>query len=148
MEEVETGEISLERGLEGDHKGARFPRRQITVMANEAWIAALADLPLLENSTSTDLSWTTRRANLLVEQVELPRAKGGIVAIGSVQLEITGQTVPCRRMDEAQPGLLKALYPDWRGGITCRVLQEGVIQLGDAVNVLFAPPERRIRLPG
>ena len=48
MEELQVGSVSIERGLERDHKGAKFPRRQITVMSIEAWQAAnaeLADLP-------------------------------------------------------------------------------------------------------
>ncbi len=89
-----------------------------------------------------------RRANLLVEAVDLPRAKGGLIAIGDVQLEITNQTVPCGRMDEAHPGLLKALHPEWRGGVTCRVLQAGDVRIGDLVEILHAPPEHRIKLPG
>ena len=51
-------------------------------------------------------------------------------------------------MEEAHAGLLKALHPDWRGGITTRVLEGGVLKIGDPVEVLHAPPERRIRLPG
>jgi MOSC domain-containing protein YiiM len=51
-------------------------------------------------------------------------------------------------MDEARAGLLRALYPDWRGGITCRVVEGGDVALGDAVDVLVAPPERKVRLPG
>ena len=30
-------------------------------------------------------------------------------------------------MDEAEPGLMAALKPDWRGGVCCRVIQGGEI---------------------
>jgi MOSC domain-containing protein YiiM len=80
--------------------------------------------------------------------VELPRAKGGIVRIGAVRLEVTGQTYPCSRMEEARAGLLKALAAEWRGGVTCRVLSGGQIELGDAVEVLARPREVVPRLPG
>ena len=89
-----------------------------------------------------------RRANLLVEGVELPRAKGGAHRVGPVRLEVTGQTYPCIRMEEARAGLLKALARDWRGGVTCRVLSGGPIALGDAVEVLVRPREVVPRLPG
>ena len=35
-------------------------------------------------------------------------------------LEVTGETDPCERMEEIQPGLFQALAPGWRGGVTCR----------------------------
>jgi MOSC domain-containing protein YiiM len=146
MQELERGSISVERGLEGDHKGAKLPRRQITVMSIEAWLEANAALPDLAGCET--LAWTVRRANLLVEGVALPRAKGGRLAIGAVELEITDQTVPCGRMDEAHSRLLKALSPDWRGGVTCRVVRGGEISVGDDVEILLSPPERRVNLPG
>ena len=39
-------------------------------------------------------------------------------------------------MEAAQPGLRAALQPEWRGGVTCRVLQSGTIQRGDAVKIV------------
>ena len=141
METLEASQITVEAGLEGDSRGAKYPDRQITIMSREAWEAALADVE------RPDLPWTTRRANLLVEGVELPRAAGGVVRIGSVILDITGETNPCARMDEACPGLLKALHPDWRGGVTCSVVEGGPIALGDTVEVLISPEERRRVLP-
>jgi MOSC domain-containing protein YiiM len=77
----------------------------------------------------------------------LPRARGGILRIGDVKLEVTYPTQPCRRMDEAFAGLLKALHPDWRGGVTCQVLEGGRVTVGDEVEVLVSPPEREMRLP-
>ena len=142
MQEIAEGLISLEAGLAGDSKGAKFPLRQITVVAREAWAAATAD------AGDPTLPWTARRANLLVEGVELPKGKGGVLRIGPVRLEVTGQTYPCVRMEEARNGLLRALAKDWRGGVTCRVLMCGGICLGDAVEVLVPAHEVLPRLPG
>ncbi|MEM7636959.1 MAG: MOSC domain-containing protein, partial [Pseudomonadota bacterium] len=94
-----------------------------------------------------DLAWTARRANLLVQGVDLPRAAGGVLRINDVVLEVTSQTVPCKRMDDALNGLRKALHPDWRGGVSCRVLEGGRVMLDDRVEVLVSPPQRVIRLP-
>lgn len=146
MEELASGTITVDRGLEGDHKGPKFPRRRITVLAREAWEDALAELSRREG-TEVRLPWTTRRANLLVEGVRLPRARDGIIRIGPVLLEITSETNPCGRMEEAFPGLLKALHPEWRGGVTCKVLVGGIVTLGDEVEVVVAPPEHVTRLP-
>lgn len=147
MEEIATGEITLAAGLTGDFRGAKFPARQVTVLAIEDWEAALADLAGIAGPP--ELPWTTRRANLLVEGVRLPRAKGAILQIGLVQLAVTGQTNPCHRMEEAHRGLLSALHPHWRGGVTCRVVEPGAITVGDRARVISSPPERGPpRLPG
>lgn len=146
MQEIGRGDISVDGGLAGDHKGPKFPRRRITVLSREDWQAALAELTDLGGPVV--LPWTVRRANLLVEGVRLPRAAGGIVRIGPVLLEVTYPTQPCSRMDEAHQGLLKALHPAWRGGITCAVREGGTLAIGDAVEIVMSPPERRMRLPG
>ena len=142
MQERAQGRITVAAGLDGDFKGAKYPRRQITVLAREAWEAALHEIG------HDTLPWTARRANLLTEGVRLPRAAGGIVRIGQVLLEVTGQTYPCQRMEEACAGLLSALAKDWRGGVTARVIEGGLVAQGDLVEVLVDPPEIRPRLPG
>ncbi len=144
MEVIARGRVTIEAGLEGDYRGAKYPKRQITVLAKEDWEAALADVPGAPN-----LPWTARRANFLVDGVDLSQAAGAVLRLGAVTLEVTGETNPCHRMEEASPGLLKALSPDWRGGVTCRVLEGGDVAVGDAVEVAFAPaPTPKVKLPG
>ena len=146
METANSGVITLDEGLAGDARGAKFKSRQITVLALEDWERALASLNTMIRPVT--LPWTTRRANLLVAGLRLPRAKGARITVGSgVVLEVTGQTHPCHRMETAYPGLLSALAPEWRGGLTCRVLAGGPIVLGDEVTVASSPPEQVIRLP-
>jgi MOSC domain-containing protein YiiM len=144
VELIERGRITVEAGLDGDWRGPKSEDRRVTVMTREGFEAALKELP----ADAATLTWTARRANLLVEGVRLPNAVGGVIQIGPVVLDITGETAPCSRMDEAYPGLLKALHPDWRGGVLCRVVEGGEIALGDAVEVLIAPAERTRTLPG
>ncbi len=130
METLDSGRISVELGLEGDHRGVRKagkdPKRQVTLLTREAWDAACADL-------GRAVPWTFRRSNLLVESLELPRAPGTIIAIGDVRLEMTVEIDPCQRMDEQAPGLQAALTPDWRGGVGCRVLSGGEVAVGDTI---------------
>jgi MOSC domain-containing protein YiiM len=142
MEELDHASITREAGIAGDSKGVKFPKRQITLLERELWEAALFTLG------NPDLAWTARRANLLVADIHLPRGAGSIVMVGAVRLEVTAQTSPCARMDELWPGLRRALAPDWRGGVTCRVLEGGDIALGDSVEVLreIIPP--KVHLPG
>lgn len=129
MQELPVTTISTSKGVEGDSRG-KPGKRQVTVMSQESWHKTCADLNI-------DLPWTTRRANLLVSGVEFgPQDVGKILVIGDAQLEITREADPCRRMDEAQPGLKQALVGDWRGGVCCRVLQAGQIRIGDRVNLV------------
>jgi MOSC domain-containing protein YiiM len=147
MQTGESVEISVERGVDGDHKGSKFRRRAVTILAREDWEAALLDLAATGADVS-DLDWTARRANLLVDGVRLPRAIGATLRIGPVLLEVTYPTTPCARMDEAREGLRKALHPEWRGGVTCLVLEGGRVDVGESVEIIHSPPERQRKLPG
>jgi MOSC domain-containing protein YiiM len=143
MQVMEAGTITQAAGLVGDFKGLKFRKRQITVLAIEDWRAAC------EAVGAPDLPWTSRRANLLVEGLALPRARGSILGLGAVRLEVTGQTYPCVRMEQVHKGLLRALASDWRGGLTCTVLAGGPVRLGDPVTVLEARQwELPLPLPG
>lgn len=137
MEELKSARIRLQGGIVGDNRG-RFASRAVTILSIEDWRKALAAL----NPPRPGLDWTTRRANLLVEGIRLPRSAGSRLRVGPVELEVTGQTSPCSRMEEQCTGLLKALSPDWRGGVTCRVLREGAVTLGDEVEIVRELPER------
>jgi MOSC domain-containing protein YiiM len=119
-------EIAIADGVSGDARGKR-PGRQVTVVFREGWDAACRDL-------GVELPWTTRRANLLVEGVPVPR-QGKHLVIGSLVLEVTQETQPCQVMDVAHRGLRAALTPDWRGGVCCRVVAGGTIRVGDKVDI-------------
>ena len=120
MQELAGADVTLDGGVADDLRG-RSGRRQVTVLSLESWRAACREL-------GRELPWTTRRANLLVTGVDLA-ATGGL-RIGEVELEVTGETAPCERMEEACPGLRAALTPAWRGGVTCRVLRPGALVPG------------------
>ena len=127
MEPRESIPVSREAGLEGDSRG-RTRDRNVTVITREGWDATCKTL-------GDDLPWTTRRANLLVEGVDLTETTGARVRIGEVLLEVTGECEPCALMDKFRDGLREALTPEWRAGVMCRVLEEGTLQLGEAVSV-------------
>ena len=127
METVGTAAVSIEDGVEGNVRTSR--RRKVTVVAAEAWAAACAEL-------DADLPWTLRRANLLVEGLELPRQPGARLRIGGVVLEVTQETEPCALMDAQHPGLKAALSPDWRGGVSCMVVEGGQAAVGDPATIV------------
>ena len=95
-------------------------------MNHQAWLQAC-------NELNKNLSWLTRRANLLVDDIDLYQSKDKIIKIGDVSLLVTGETDPCSRMDEAESGLFNALVENWRGGVCCKVISGGEININDKV---------------
>ena len=128
MQTLDTAEISEETGVANDFRGT-LEKRQVTVISARAWRQACDEV-------GKELPWTTRRANLLVDEIDLPTVAGGTIEVGPVKLRITMEVDPCARMDEQYPGLKRALLPDWRGGVACSVVQGGQVTIGDLVTVI------------
>jgi MOSC domain-containing protein YiiM len=122
--ELKEAEVGGAEGIQGDARG-RKPGRQVTVLFREGWESACGEL-------GVTLPWVMRRANLLVEGIAIPR-EGGQLRIGDLVLEVTQETKPCHLMEAAHRGLKRALTPEWRGGVCCRVLKDGKIRVGDRV---------------
>ncbi len=133
MEILEDADVSEQTGVARDFRG-KPGERQVTVVSKEAWAAVCEDL-------GKQIPWTTRRANFLVEDCELPQRTGDVLDIGGVRLQVTMEVDPCKRMEEQYEGLRDAMTPDWRGGVACTVLKGGPVQLGDDVSVLPADGE-------
>jgi MOSC domain-containing protein YiiM len=127
MERKTAVSVHPETGMTGDYH--TNGKRQITILFKESWEAACAELDV-------ELPWTTRRANVYVAGISPLDCVGKRLQIGSVLLEVTGETRPCHIMEAAQPGLRAALEPEWRGGITCRVLQGGTVERGNVVAIV------------
>ncbi|KZK68213.1 molybdenum cofactor biosysynthesis protein [Shewanella baltica] len=129
MNEVLCANVTQLSGVEKDVFG-RPGKRQVTVLSKIQWQQAC-------HSIEADLPWTTRRANLLVDDLVFSSADvGKHLQIGELRLEITGETDPCKKMEIAHIGLEAALTPDWRGGVTCRVLNDAMIHLGDEITLV------------
>ncbi|MGI2155258.1 MOSC domain-containing protein [Shewanella oncorhynchi] len=130
MKEVLCANVTQLSGVEKDVFG-RPGKRQVTVLSKLQWQQAC-------RAIEAELPWTTRRANLLVDGLVFSSADvGKHLQIGELLLEITGETDPCKKMEIAHVGLEAALTPDWRGGITCRVLNDAMIHLGDEIAIFF-----------
>ena len=123
-------EVTKESGIVEDSRG-KPGKRQITVLSCLSWADVCEEL-------EAHLPWTMRRANIFLDSPRFNESYvGKRIQIGdSVVLEITGETTPCKRMGEQHPGLEETLRPDWRGGVTCRVIEEGSIQVGDKVSFI------------
>lgn len=113
------------RGIEGNaNQGGR---RQVILLEEEAWTEALSEL-------EAELAPSARRANLLLSGIRLEGTRGRVLRVGACRLRIWSECPPCERMDEALPGLRKALRPRWRGGACAEVLEGGEVRVGDEVD--------------
>ena len=121
-----SAKVSFDHGVGDDSRGLIQGDRQVTVMTQESWDATCAEL-------GKKLHWTTRRANIMIEGIDLENTTGDLLKVGNFMLEITGELKPCHRMDEQIVGLTKALVPNWRGGVMCKILREGIVNENDEV---------------
>lgn len=119
-------QLTLVAGQGVDGSVGRSSRRQVTILSQEGWTAALQELGKM-------VAPQARRANLLISGLNLAQTRGQILRVGPCRLAIGGELTPCERMDEAAAGLRTALAPHWRGGVFAQVLEGGVVRVGDRV---------------
>lgn len=135
IETLDQIHVSRAQGVAGDHRGALAARkqsfrRQVSLIERESWEAALADC-------GAAIEWQHSRRNLLIDGISLPRAPGTMIAIGTaLVIEVLDECDPCERMEALAPGLRAGLMPDWRGGFLGRVVEDGIIAVGDEVRIL------------
>lgn len=124
---VDSAQLIVNAGIEGDHHAARGGgRRQVSLIQQEhlGAIAALAGLDAVDPALL--------RRNLVVSGISLAALRDCCFRIGGAVLEGTGDCQPCSRMEEnLGPGGYNAMRG--HGGITARVLQGGLVRIGDTV---------------
>ena len=129
MTEVEQAEAVTERGLRGDRYTGGSGKRGITLIQAEHLpvIAALAG----REHVAPD----TLRRNLVVSGIPLVALKGRRFRVGGLVLEGTESCDPCSRMEDALgPGGYNAMRG--HGGLCARIVEGGIVRVGDAVEAL------------
>jgi MOSC domain-containing protein YiiM len=133
MEVLDTAELIEGQGIAGDFRGTRKAgstgQNGMVLIEAADWAAAVAEC-------GAAVPWYERRANLLVEDLDVPQQMGAKLRIGhEVLVEITQECAPCDRMEGLHPGLRAALKPDWRAGARARVLRGGEVAIGDEIRI-------------
>ncbi len=124
MDAADRATLIAGRGLAGDaNQGGT---RQVTLIELERWRQ-------LMDASRADLDTSARRANLVVEGLDLVNSRGRMLRVGAARLVIRGETRPCERMDEAFPGLQNAMRDRWGGGAFADVVEGGEISVDDDV---------------
>lgn len=125
--EVTEVELVAGRGITGDHyRGRPNGGRQVTLFAREHLSAIASYLG------EPEIAPSRLRRNLLVEGINLLALKGRQFRVGSALLEWSGECHPCSRMEEEfGTGGYNAVRQ--HGGITARVLEGGIVRVGDVV---------------
>ena len=113
------------RGIVGN--ADRGGRRQVTIIDRERWLELMDGL-------GADLETSARRANLVIDSLDLFDSRGKILRVGRTRLRILGETRPCERMEDALPGLEAAMREGWGGGAYAEVIEGGEISVGDEVS--------------
>lgn len=103
--------------------------RAISILVKKHWEDACEDL-------NKQLHWHTRRANFLVDGIEIENSQGKKLKIGSVIAEVTNECKPCGLMEEFCEGLFDALSPHWRGGILCKIIKSGTVSENETIERL------------
>jgi MOSC domain-containing protein YiiM len=112
------------------NKGNSESKRQVTLIQHEHLQAVASFL----GREKIDPSLVRR--NIVVKGINLNALIGQQFNIGEAILEMTGFCHPCKQMEE---NLGKGGYNAMRGhgGITCRVLKEGKIKIGNMISVIL-----------
>jgi MOSC domain-containing protein YiiM len=128
-------------GLAGD-RYASGKGHWIKTDGCEVTLVTGADLARAGRQGPVSFAAGEHRRNLVIEGVPLDALRRRRVRIGPVLFEFHRLRPPCGYLDRLlQPGAGKALG---RGaGVGLRVLCEGVIRVGDSVEVLRAGPDAR-----
>lgn len=114
------------RGLTGDRYRSLNGKRQVTLVQAEH-LAAIGSL-LGQGAVEPALL----RRNLAIRGMNLLALKDKRFRVGTALLEYTGLCHPCSAMETTfGPGGYNAVRG--HGGITARILESGIIKLGDSV---------------
>lgn len=126
---VDRVEAIAGKGLVGDRYASKNGKRQVTLIQWEH-LAAIASM-LHRDSVSPELL----RRNIAVSGINLLALKNKQFKLGTAILEYTGLCEPCSSIEDTLgPGGYNAVRG--HGGITCRIIESGLICIDDNLTAL------------
>ena len=129
LQMVQQVEAIAGKGLIGDRYASKNGKRQVTLIQWEH-LSVIASL-LHKDFISPE----SLRRNIAISGINLLELKNKQFRLGTALLEYSGLCEPCSKMEETfGPGGYNAVRG--HGGITCRIVESGVIGLGDKLVVI------------
>jgi len=127
---VTSVEALQNHGLAGDKAGQKpGGKRQVSLIQYEH-LAVIASLLNKKSIQPEEL-----RRNIVVSGINLAALKGVRVKVEDAIIEITGNCAPCTKMERALGvGGFNAMRN--HGGVTAKVLQGGIINIGSELTIL------------
>ncbi len=123
------------RGLEGDRYATRrgywtdVDECQVTLIQAE-------DLDAITAGTDVDVTEGQHRRNIVTRGIDLRSLAGWRFRVGEAVFHYDRPRPPCRYIEGlTQPGMTRALAAR-RGGICARVVESGLIRVGDTLELL------------
>ncbi|HKW62537.1 MAG TPA: MOSC domain-containing protein [Candidatus Acidoferrum sp.] len=122
MEELREARLIADFGFEACANARPGIGRQVLLVDRETLEAMELTPGILHENITTD--------GLNVNSLQI----GQQLRIGRARLEVTMVCTPCNQMERIRPGLRKELWG--RRGMLCRVVEGGLIHIGDAIEKL------------
>lgn len=130
LESLEEVKVTLDGGLDGDHFASKFSKKRQVTLIQKEHLDGVASILGMDS-----ISPVLTRRNLVVRGINLFSLRDRQFSIGEVVFEGTGYCHPCSRMEEnLGPGGYNAMRG--HGGLTAKVVKEGIIKVGDDVKLI------------
>jgi MOSC domain-containing protein YiiM len=134
LREVRAAAGSAGAGLAGDHYGGGATGKRHVTLIQQEHLAVVARLLSLRDGAPSivPLDPALVRRNIVVSGLNLLALKAKRFRVGGAMLEFTETCAPCSRMEEV---LGTGGYNAMRGhgGICARIIEGGLIRIGDAL---------------
>lgn len=120
-------------GIVGDRYFCKEkPKQSDYISDEEVTFIAIEDLIDVKNEHNINLLSGQHRRNLVTRGIKLISLIGCYIKIGSARIFICGNCDPCDYLEElTESGIKSVLFG--RGGLRGRIVQGGVIRVGDQI---------------
>ena len=133
QEIIEVNEISLiaDKGIVGDRHFRDYndPFNQLSIIESE-------NIDEYNLKYKSNIPYLSFRRNIITKGIKLNDLVEKRIKIGSIELEVIDLCRPCRHLSEKlnRNDVIKEFLR--KGGIRCRIINDGKIYLGDKIKII------------